>query len=54
MNKVKTSVAEMFIDDDDILYIKILLNALLTIEAVHEYFSVTLELLSGKKGAYFI
>ena len=49
MNKVKTSVAEMFIDDDDILYIKILLNALLTIEAVHEYFSVTLELLSEKK-----
>ena len=49
MNKVKTLVAEMFIDDDDILYIKILLNALLTIEAVHEYFSVTLELLSEKK-----
>jgi hypothetical protein len=44
MNKVKTSVVEMFIDDDDTLYIKILLNALLTIEAVKEYFSVTLEL----------
>jgi len=49
MNKVKTSVVEIFIDDDDTLYIKILLNALLTIEAVKEYFSVTLELLSGKK-----
>jgi len=49
LNKVKTSVVEIFIDDDDTLYIKILLNALLTIEAVKEYFSVTLELLSGKK-----
>jgi hypothetical protein len=49
MNKVKTSVAEMFIDDDDILHIKILPNAQITIEAVKECFSVTLELLSGKK-----
>ncbi len=49
MNKVITTVAEMFIDEHGILQIKILPNAQITIESVRAYFSATLEMLSGKK-----
>ena len=44
MNKVITTVAEMFIDEDGILQIKILPNAQITIESVRAYFSATLEM----------
>lgn len=49
MNKVITSVAEMHIDEDGILRIKILPGANLTLDAVKEYFDATQKLLAGKK-----
>lgn len=49
MNKVVTSVAEMYIDADGILRIKILPGAHLTIDTVKEYFDATQKLLAGKK-----
>lgn len=49
MNKVVTSVAEMQIDEDGILRIKILPGANLTLDAVKEYFEATKKLLAGKK-----
>ena len=49
MNKVVTSVAEMQVDEDGILRIKILPGANLTLDAVKEYFEATQKLLAGKK-----
>ncbi len=49
MNKTTTSVAEMHIDEDGILRIKILPGANLTLDAVKEYFEATIQLLNGKK-----
>ncbi len=49
MNKVVTSVAEMQIDEDGILRIKILPGANLTLDTVKEYFEATQKLLAGKK-----
>lgn len=49
MKKITTSVAEMHIDEDGILRIKILPGANLTLDAVREYFDATQKLLAGKK-----
>lgn len=49
MNKAETSIAEMHIDEDGILQIKIKKNAHLTIEKIKEYFDVANKLLDGKK-----
>lgn len=49
MNKTTTSVAEMHIDEDGILRIKILPGSTLTLQAVKEYFDATTILLNGRK-----
>ena len=49
MNNITTSVAEMHIDEDGVLRIKILPGANLTLDAVREYFEATKKLLAGKK-----
>jgi len=49
MNKVITSVAEMYIDEDGILRIKILTGTKLTIVAMKEYLEASYKLLNGKK-----
>lgn len=49
MNKITTSVAEMHIDEDGILRIKILPGSTITLEAIKEYFEATILLLNGKK-----
>lgn len=49
MNKITTSVAEMQLDDDGILIIKILPGAKMTLVAMKEYLEVSSKLLNGKK-----
>ena len=49
MNKVRTSVAEMFIDDDGILQIKMLDGVHITLEKVKEYFEVSHQLTHDTK-----
>ena len=49
MNKVSTSVAEMQIDEDGILRIKMLSGIHLTKELAKEYFDASVKLLNGKK-----
>ncbi|MGZ4059110.1 MAG: DUF7793 family protein [Bacteroidia bacterium] len=49
MNKVRTSVAEMFIDDDGILRFKMLEGAHITLEKIKEYYEAGNRLAGNKK-----
>jgi hypothetical protein len=49
MNKVSTSVAEMFIDDDGILHIKMLEGGHVTLEKIKEYTQLASLLARNKK-----
>ncbi|MGQ0828934.1 MAG: DUF7793 family protein [Bacteroidota bacterium] len=49
MNKVRTSVAEMFIDEDDILRIKILKGVHVTLEKSKEYYQASNQLTKNNK-----
>lgn len=49
MNKITTSVAEMHVDVDGILNIKIFPNVLLTLEKVKEYYIISKEIVGNKK-----
>ena len=54
MNKIRTSVAEMFIDDDGILHIKILEEAYVTLEKSKEYYNASKQLLKDKKALVLV
>ena len=54
MNKVVTSVSEMYIDDDGILRIKILPGAKMTIDTLKEYLETSSKLLNGKKALVLV
>ena len=54
MNKVKTSVAEMHIDDDGILQIRFFKGAKITLEKIEEYYRLSNELLGGKKALVLV
>jgi hypothetical protein len=54
MNRIRTSVAEMFIDSDGILHIKILEGVHVTIEKSKEYYNVSNQLLEGKKALVLV
>ncbi len=49
MKKITTSVAEMYIDEDGILRIKILPGVTINNENLKEYINASLKLLDGKK-----
>ncbi|MFL5763469.1 MAG: hypothetical protein ACJ77K_05950 [Bacteroidia bacterium] len=49
MNKVITSVAEMYMDEDDILRMRILPGADITLDKVKENYEASLRLLNGRK-----
>ena len=49
MNKVRTSVAEMFIDEDGILQIKMLEGVHITLEKVKEYYEASCQLTKFSK-----
>ena len=49
MNKVRTSVTEMYIDDDGILRIKLKEGAVITLEKIKEHLKASSDLLGEKK-----
>lgn len=54
MNKMRTSVAEMHIDDDGILQIRFFKGATVTLDKIKEYYRVSNDLLAGKKALVLI
>lgn len=49
MNKLKTSIAEMYIDEDGILRVKLLDGVTVDLAKSKEYIADTIKLLDGKK-----
>jgi hypothetical protein len=54
MNKISTSVAEMYIDDDGILQIRFFEGVKVTLEKVKEYYAITNDLLKNQKSLVLI
>lgn len=54
MNRIKTSVTEMFVDDDGILRIRILEGAVVTLQKMIEHLAASSKLLNGKKALTLI
>ncbi len=54
MNKVSTSVAEMYIDEDGILQIRFYRGVTVTLEKVKEYYAVSNDLLNNQKSLVLI
>ncbi len=54
MNKIRTSVTEMFLDDDGILRIRVIKGAVITLEKMREHLAASSKLLGGKKALTLI
>ena len=54
MNKVVTSVSEMYIDDDGILRIKVIKGVIISLEKMKEHLDASAKLLNGRKALTLI
>ena len=54
MNKVVTSVSEMYIDDDGILRIKVIKGVVVSMKKLQEHLDASAKLLKGKKALTLI